>query len=158
MDSMVMKNEQHQAHDEEYAASQWADVNGYHSPQHQSPVHEFNGAYGYISPAHLPLEPAYAPAIPPAPPYSTHQPMRPLVMPQWPSMLTNPSTGAPPIAPAPPPLAPVSSIITAHPVPVVTSSTGTSTARRTLTDQDRRRMCQYHEDNPTVKQTEIGSE
>jgi hypothetical protein len=25
-----------------------------------------------------------------------------------------------------------------------------------LTDQDRRRMCQYHEDNPTVKQTEIG--
>jgi hypothetical protein len=25
-----------------------------------------------------------------------------------------------------------------------------------LTDQDRRRMCQYHEENPSVKQTEIG--
>jgi hypothetical protein len=32
-----------------------------------------------------------------------------------------------------------------------------STPRRTLTDDDRRRMCQYHEDNPTVKQTEIGA-
>jgi len=31
-------------------------------------------------------------------------------------------------------------------------------SRKTLTDSDRRRMCQYHEDNPSVKQTEIGGE
>jgi hypothetical protein len=30
--------------------------------------------------------------------------------------------------------------------------------RRTLTDSDRRRMCQYPEENPSVKQTEIGGE
>ena len=29
-------------------------------------------------------------------------------------------------------------------------------SRKILTDDDRRRMCQYHEDNPKVKQTEIG--
>ncbi|KAK2753663.1 hypothetical protein FQN55_000026 [Onygenales sp. PD_40] len=32
-----------------------------------------------------------------------------------------------------------------------------STPRRTLTDNDRRRMCLYHEENPHVKQTEIGA-
>jgi hypothetical protein len=36
-----------------------------------------------------------------------------------------------------------------------TSHTG-STARRTLTDADRRQMCLYHEENPNVKQTVIG--
>ncbi|EPQ63700.1 hypothetical protein BGT96224_5103, partial [Blumeria graminis f. sp. tritici 96224] len=34
----------------------------------------------------------------------------------------------------------------------------TSSPRKTLTHNDRRRMCQYHEENPTVKQTEIGGE
>ncbi|KAL8773016.1 MAG: hypothetical protein Q9209_002036 [Squamulea sp. 1 TL-2023] len=38
------------------------------------------------------------------------------------------------------------------PTPIPTPQSG----RRTLTDQDRRRMCQYHEENPSVKQTEIG--
>ncbi|VDB89128.1 Bgt-5103 [Blumeria graminis f. sp. tritici] len=33
----------------------------------------------------------------------------------------------------------------------------TSSPRKTLTHNDRRRMCQYHEENPTVKQTEIGA-
>lgn len=32
----------------------------------------------------------------------------------------------------------------------------TSSPRRTLTDADRRRMCIFHEENPNVKQTEIG--
>jgi len=31
-----------------------------------------------------------------------------------------------------------------------------SVSTETLTDSDRRRMCQYHEENPSVKQTEIG--
>lgn len=39
--------------------------------------------------------------------------------------------------------------------PSHTSHTG-STARRTLTDADRRQMCLYHEENPNVKQTVIG--
>ena len=39
-------------------------------------------------------------------------------------------------------------------VPITT--TAGLTPRRTLTDDDRRRMCEYHESHPGVKQTEIG--
>ena len=67
-------------------------------------------------------------------------------------MLTNPASYPPP---------PVAIPVTAP--PLVKGSTGkvpggTSTPRKTLTDSDRRRMCQYHEENPSVKQTEIGGE
>ena len=149
-----MKNGQHHGHDEDYGGGQWVEINGYNSA-HQSPIHEYN-SYGFISPTHLPLEPTYNRTIPP--PYSAHQPLQPLVMPQWPSQLTNPSNSAPPAVPGPPPLAPLSTMTSAHPLPppLVSSSAPTTNQRRTLTDQDRRRMCQYHEDNPTVKQTEIG--
>ncbi|KAF2773102.1 hypothetical protein EJ03DRAFT_265857 [Teratosphaeria nubilosa] len=37
------------------------------------------------------------------------------------------------------------------------SSRSTSAPRKTLTDQDRRRMCQYAEEHPHSKQTEIGA-
>ncbi|KAG0128244.1 hypothetical protein HOY82DRAFT_38709 [Tuber indicum] len=37
------------------------------------------------------------------------------------------------------------------------STQSTSSPRRTLTDADRRRMCIFHEENPNVKQTEIGA-
>ncbi|RKF78678.1 hypothetical protein GcM1_209032 [Golovinomyces cichoracearum] len=37
------------------------------------------------------------------------------------------------------------------------SKQGSSFSRRTLTDEDRKRMCQYHEDNPSKKQAEIGA-
>jgi hypothetical protein len=40
--------------------------------------------------------------------------------------------------------------------PVRKTSTGGSTPRRTLTDEDRRQMCLYHEENKTAKQTDIG--
>lgn len=33
---------------------------------------------------------------------------------------------------------------------------GGATPRRTLTDEDRRRMCVYHEEHKTAKQTDIG--
>ncbi|KAL9053552.1 MAG: hypothetical protein Q9162_004719 [Coniocarpon cinnabarinum] len=36
------------------------------------------------------------------------------------------------------------------------TSQATTTPRRTLTDNDRRKMCQYHQEHPTKKQTEIG--
>ncbi|KAL9085563.1 MAG: hypothetical protein Q9159_004661 [Coniocarpon cinnabarinum] len=38
------------------------------------------------------------------------------------------------------------------------TSQATTTPRRTLTDNDRRKMCQYHQEHPTKKQTEIGGE
>ena len=39
---------------------------------------------------------------------------------------------------------------------ITAAPTQTSTPRRTLTDADRRKMCMFHEENPNVKQTEIG--
>ncbi|KXL49797.1 hypothetical protein M433DRAFT_74713 [Acidomyces richmondensis BFW] len=42
------------------------------------------------------------------------------------------------------------------PISAVSSRSG-STPRKTLTDQDRRRMCQYAEEHPNSKQTEIGA-
>jgi len=57
------------------------------------------------------------------------------------------------IAPGPPPPISVTSIpTTATPVTI----SDDSTPRRVLTDDDRRRMCEYHESHPGVKQTEIG--
>lgn len=79
--------------------------------------------------------------------------------PTWPSMLTNPSqyasqpqhplhvtarTGPPP--PAPPPLK-----------TKMNEREGKPNPRKMLTDDDRRRMCEYAESHPGVKQSEIGA-
>jgi hypothetical protein len=64
-------------------------------------------------------------------------------------MLTNPNSySAPPMAI--PPAMPVPT------KPMRQSSGQQTTPRRTLTDDDRRRMCKYHEEHPQIKQTEIG--
>ncbi|KAF2091654.1 CenpB-DNA-bind-domain-containing protein, partial [Saccharata proteae CBS 121410] len=109
------------------------------------PVHEYSGFA--FSP--MPVEPAYAHGMLPP---RTHQQLQPLITtPMWPSMLTGQSgTYAPfpaPSMPVPPTPTPVSA----------TSTRSSSTPRKTLTDTDRRRMCLYHEEHPTVKQTEIGA-
>jgi hypothetical protein len=144
----------HQDHFDDHSAS-WHDNAGY-NPHHQSPVQDYNGFNGYTP---LPMEPMYGNGMhPPHHPHpttrTTHAQLQPLIMPQWPSMLTSQSTYQPSIFPsAPVPITPASA------TPVSASSTHSrtsSTPRKTLTDQDRRRMCQYHEENPTVKQTEIG--
>lgn len=154
-----MEHEQHHPHpDQGYhdATGQWVDSSAhYPQSQHHSPVHDYNG-FAYNP---LPMEPMYSQGMsqgmPPPPPRTTHQQLQPLIMPQWPSMLTSQSNYAPPpmySAPAPVP-------VSATPTPVSATSTRSSgTPRKTLTDNDRRRMCLYHEENPTVKQTEIGGE
>lgn len=145
------------SHDEQYSSNQWGDINDYHSPQGSSPTHEYNG-FGYMSAPHgLPLDSSYGRSIHPA--YSMHQPQQSIITTQWPSMLTSPSTNAPlRSVPPQPALAPISTFAIAHSLPPLTAPVPATTARRTLTDQDRRRMCIYHEENPTVKQTEIGGE
>ncbi|KAF2267818.1 CenpB-DNA-bind-domain-containing protein, partial [Lojkania enalia] len=128
----------------------WHDNGAYHQPQHQSPVQDYNGFSNYTG---LPMEPLYTTQM--HPPRTTHPQLQPLIMPQWPSMLTSQSTYVPPIYPsAPVPITPAS----ATPVSATsTHSRTSSTPRKTLTDADRRRMCLYHEEHPTVKQTEIGA-
>jgi hypothetical protein len=86
-----------------------------------------------------------------------HQQLQPLVMPQWPSMLN--SHPSQPYQPAyPQPVQPIQPMTLAPlPTPIsATSSRSGSTPRKTLTDLDRKQMCQYAEENPTAKQTEIG--
>lgn len=131
----------------------WHDTGAYNHQQHQSPVQDFNNGLSYNhNYSGLPMEPLYPTQM--QPPRTTHPQLQPLIMPQWPSMLTSQSTYVPPIFPsAPVPITPAS----ATPVSATsTHSRTSSTPRKTLTDQDRRRMCLYHEEHPTVKQTEIG--
>ena len=81
----------------------------------------------------------------------------------WPSQITNPSEhSSPPISlpilrstEAMPQKTPTSTS-PSQASPAARPATTLSTSRRTLSDDDRRRMCKYHEENPSVKQTEIG--
>lgn len=155
---MVMKTEQNQPTqpDEDFPANPWVEIASENSP-HPSPLHEYNG-FGFVTSTHVPLDSIYPRATPPT--YPSNPPLHPLIMPQWPSQITNPSEGEPPaVIPLPRALAPSSAITTPQSAPpALPAPPGpvSSTARKTLTDHDRRRMCQYHEDHPTVKQTEIG--
>ncbi|KAL8684569.1 MAG: hypothetical protein Q9224_006266 [Gallowayella concinna] len=166
--SPAMKVElDYQAHQDDDFGDQWISVAD-DQPPHQSPLHDFNRYY-LSSPSHIHLQSIYN--RPAATSQSSNPTLYPLIVPQWPSQLTNPSLSPPPpqplstsSAPAQTPrpilplMTPVDSIPTplsapAAPEPIPTPPSG----RKTLTDQDRRRMCQYHEENPSVKQTEIGS-
>ncbi|QSZ34927.1 hypothetical protein DSL72_007789 [Monilinia vaccinii-corymbosi] len=149
--------QQHNPQENGFGGEGWPEMGGsYNSSQHQSPIYENGGQYGYMQSHHgMSTDPQY-PRMPPppAPPaYTHHQQLLPLIMPNhptWPSMLTNPaSSQAPPVA-----IPPANS---GKPPPKLPALHATPTPRKTLTDSDRRRMCQYHEDNPTVKQTEIGA-
>ncbi|KAI9758352.1 MAG: hypothetical protein M4579_003091 [Chaenotheca gracillima] len=133
--------------DDEYPPSPWTELNGLHTPQHHSPAQEY---MSFIQASQsMPDDSSYSQMRPPT--MAHQQALRPLVLPPWPSMLTSQSTFS-------------SSMVSTAPVPApaVTpapfqSSHSSGPPRKTLTDADRRRMCTYHEENPTVKQTEIGA-
>lgn len=149
MNQMGMGGEQ-QHHGQETGypenSGQWVDSSSFNPSHHASPMHEYNG----FAFAALPIEPLYA-GLPSS--RTAHQQLQPLIMPQWPSMLTSQSTYVPPMYPAASiPVGPISTPISAPPA----GTRPASTPRKTLTDSDRRRMCLYHEEHPTVKQTEIG--
>jgi len=161
MAQIGVDHEHHNGHENSFGGNDgWVDIhNSYNSSQNQSPIYE-HGGFGFIQPIHhsLPTEPSFpSQRVPQPPPHTTHQQLLPLIMPShptWPSMLTNPANYSnPPVA------------IPASAPPLVKGNTpklpaihATPTPRKTLTDSDRRRMCQYHEDHPSVKQTEIGGE
>ena len=147
--------------------SRWVDHHAYPHSHHQSPAHEYGG-FAFSTPQ-VPLEPTFTHGMPH--PRTTHQQLQPLVMPpQWPSMLTSQSTYQQSIIPtasasSTTPLsagtslsAPASAPASVPPPTSRRPSQTGSTPRKTLTDADRRRMCLYHEENPTTKQTEIGGE
>ena len=116
------------------------------SPQNSPPLSEYHGL------SYVPLDPSYGMSIPP--PYSS----LPLTVPshQWPSVIATqshfpPDSGLPHV-----PLPGLSQV-----APVNggrKGSIGGANPRRTLTDEDRRQMCLYHEEHKTAKQTDIGGE
>lgn len=163
--AQIGMDEHHNGHENAFGISnEWGDMsNSYGSSQHQSPMFE-HGGFGFMQqpiqhamPNEQHFNSQRMPAPQPLHSHPPHQQLLPLIMPShptWPSMLTHPASYSnPPVAiPASaPPLAkgslPKLPAIHAAPLP-----------RKTLTDSDRRRMCQYHEAHPTVKQTEIGGE
>ena len=127
---------------------QWQNINMFSSssPRLPSPV---NGYSNFNMPG-LPVEPMYGTTQPAR---ASHQRLEPLIMPQWPSMLINKSNYATPLYSS----APITTMPPSTPLSSNSSRTP-STPRKTLTDDDRRQMCVFHEKNPNVKQTEIGGE
>lgn len=130
----------------------------YGSSQQQSPVNQIPSyqGFGYGPSPIMRMDPSYSVSIPP--PY-TSLPLA-LSSQPWPSMLaTQPHFLDPTIPPPPPPQAQTStSIPIPQSVPSIRKSlSGASTPRRTLTDEDRRRMCLYHVENKSAKQTDIGA-
>lgn len=144
-----METETHHAPDGEFPHSPWVEIGAFTSPQNSPPMPEYSG-FDYGPAPLMAVDGSYNMSIPP--PYAS----MPLPMPShsWPSMLTQHSPfqegGLPHVS------APTSVSPSAPMPPVRKTSTGGSTPRRTLTDEDRRQMCLYHEENKTAKQTDIG--
>ena len=134
--------------------SQWGQSpHIYPHSHHGTPAQEYSG-FNWSTPQ-LPMEPGTFGSnvqqrqMPPQ--------LQPLIMPQWPSMLSSQAHSSyQPLFPQPvQPIQPMS--IAPLQTPISTGPTrSTSTPRKTLTDVDRKRMCQYAEDHPNSKQTEIG--
>ncbi|KAL5346616.1 hypothetical protein ACLOAV_008323 [Pseudogymnoascus australis] len=108
---------------------------------HSSPSPVYNQNYLFMNHG-LPNEFTYTSMPPPLAQQHRQQMLRPLLpaptcISNIPSMLANP-------------ISPKSARLKAR-------STSGPAPRKTLNDDDRRRMCQIHEDNPGVKQAEIGS-
>lgn len=120
---------------------------------HQSPVHEY-GSFNFTP---MPIEPLYANVSMPPPQHTrltSHHQLQPLMVPPWPSKLTQHSAYPTSVYhQTPVTTTPITTPVSAPPT---TGRHHSERPRKTLTDADRRRMCKYAEDNPSVKQTEIG--
>jgi hypothetical protein len=144
----------------------WTDMHSFHN-HHQNTMQEYNGnGFNFMPPIHHGLPSESLNRMPPPPhPHSMAQsqttlpqlpPQLPmLVMPShatWPSMLTNPNSynshSAPPMSMPPVQVTLKTKLPALHTQPI---------PRKTLTDDDRKRMCQYAEDHPHAKQTDIGA-
>ncbi|KFY95314.1 hypothetical protein V500_02845 [Pseudogymnoascus sp. VKM F-4518 (FW-2643)] len=142
-----------------YSNDVWGGIpaNSYSSPQQTSPIYEYQN-YQFTNhglPLSLPDESAFARMPPPPAQQHQQQTLLPLLpapawirsMPAMPSMLTNPGGYQ-----ARPVTIPPNSARSRAP-----KSASGPAPRRTLNDDDRRHMCQIHEDNPSIKQAEIGN-
>jgi hypothetical protein len=162
MQVLTMPPDHPESHGSGYGPNAWMNmVGGYSqaapSPS-MSPMHDYQGFEYHTAP--MPIEPAYS--MPRPPPYAAavHQMPPPLIMPQntiWPSQI---ASGGHPQQIYSQNILPATSIQT--PISAGTGSDATPTSakpnssRRKLTDEERRQMCLEAEQNPTMKQTQIG--
>ena len=159
---LTMEPEQHHSPEHDQGELHWMSMGSYSSSggQTTSPVLQppYN-PYNYSSASVTPIEPAPVYGVARPPPYSSQhqlQPLHPLIVPQWPSMLTSQPSYSTPTVQTASTTTPSSAISSSPQSLVRQTTTGGNTPRRTLTDDDRRRMCQYAEDNPGIKQNDIG--
>ncbi|RDA82458.1 hypothetical protein CP532_0205 [Ophiocordyceps camponoti-leonardi (nom. inval.)] len=125
-----------------------------------------------------PHPPHHPPPPPPPPPHMCHHQL-PLLNTAWPSQLANPtptssSTGSFSAPPLPMTPAPTTPVVTAPSiVPPTTPGKGSRTTavvdlikqpgqleklpRKTLSAEQKRAMCQYHDENPGTRQADIGA-
>lgn len=153
-----------QSHGHSYGGDAWASISPYsQSPYNNSPMTEYGNFGGYVSHGlpteslgRMPPPPSQSQhhhqLIQPALPHMGHHQL-PMLNTQWPSQLTNPtpsgSYSAPPLS-----LTPVSS---APPVESPRLPIQHEKARKTLSAEQKRAMCQYHEENPGTRQADIGA-
>ncbi|PNY26952.1 Uncharacterized protein TCAP_03139 [Tolypocladium capitatum] len=154
-----------------YGNDNWVSISPYsQSPYDNSPMNEY-ASFGQFMPHGLQSEPVngmppphpgirptpsqaqqqhhhlpHHQLIQPAPPPMGHHQL-PMLNTTWPSQLTNPT--------------PTSSAGTTRPSQTVESSKQSSqpekTPRKTLSAEQKRAMCQYHDENPGTRQADIGA-
>ncbi|KAL2164496.1 hypothetical protein VTH06DRAFT_3712 [Thermothelomyces fergusii] len=160
--SVGADQESHLSPTNTYVPENWVDMSSF---QNQATMPDYGVGYGFMPPpiTHgLPSEslgrmppPPPVQALPQQPP-TAHTQLPMLMMPHapWPSMLTNPNSYGPPHSAPPVPIPSIAAPLKTSKLPAIQT---TSQPRKTLTDEDRRAMCQYAEDHPTAKQTDIGA-
>ncbi|KAK3302134.1 uncharacterized protein B0T15DRAFT_293653 [Chaetomium strumarium] len=159
--STGMDQQSHLAPDNTYGNENWVDMNSF---QHQTTMPDYSGGFAYMPPINHGLPSESLSRMPPPPPpqpmhqqpQASHTQLPMLMMPPvtFPSMLTNPNTYGPPHSAPPVAIPSIAAPLKASKLPAIQT---TSQPRKTLTDEDRRAMCQYAEDHPTAKQTDIGA-
>ena len=165
----TMASDQYKSHEPSYAGhNQWSHMQGYNSTgnHHNTPPMTEYQSYDFTPPPqtsmpmdmpyHMGRPLNYAPQHQQLPPLA----IQPMGQPIWPSLLTGGSSQSAtsyqtPILPAVPLQTPVSAVSTASEA-TPTSATKSSSSRRKLTDDERRKMCIEAATNPNMKQTQIG--
>lgn len=144
----AMEAESCEAPDNQFTHSGYTQLAPFSSPQHYSPPRSECTGFGQDHSALVATDITYS-TMPMPPPYASM--LTPVHF--WPSILAQ----APFHAAGVPSVPPTTSVLpSASTPPVRRTSTGALTQRRTLTVEDRRQMCLYHEKNEAATHTDIG--
>lgn len=159
---LAMSPGHRESHGSTYSSDSWMALGGYPQPgqPHANQAHNDYPSYDYQTSTPVSMEPSFTMTRPP--PYATPQHSQmppPLVVPLqqhiWPSQIAASTAYQPHILPAAPMQTPLSASSMGS--DLTPTSAKTTTSRRKLTDDERRLMCLEAENNPTMKQTQIGA-